>query len=600
VQGTASLLDKHFRLLWHGRRTALPRHQTLSATLDWSYKLLSGTEQLVLRRLAIFVAGFSFAAALEVTSDGLDAAEVTETLATLVDKSMVTLDGATAMRYRLLETTRAYAWQKLIESGEDQQIARRACEHLFYAAEKFGSELWARPSPESIDFFHSNLGNVRAALEWCFSDPGDKVLGAKLTGASACLFLQAGLLPECAAWTERAVGVLDNSSQGTRLELELLACFSQSLMVTRGNVPAVHAAIVQALDLAQHLKTAPMELYLLQVLYKWQIRSGDFRSLGELTGRIETVSKQVADPLADAIANDFLAVTCFFTGNNHEVQRHAQIALAAPIHLSKLSLASFEHMNRARAISALNLWVLGYPEQAMMTALEAIQEADELNHPFVLCYVLMACLRVALETGHTQRAEELIQRLSSLATKHHLFTYARASVGWEGCLSVSRGEVSRGIQLLKTAIEALHQDGYELYRAQFSVTLAEGLAKAGDHEAAYTAICEAVTWAQTRGRILDVINLLRVKGEILSSMPRQHASEGETCLLQALQLAKERGLLSLELRSGISLARLWAGRGEMSRARDFLEPIFSRFSEGFQTHDLLAAAKLLEELRSRA
>jgi predicted ATPase len=302
--------------------------------------------------------------------------------------------------------------------------------------------------------------------------------------------------------------------------------------------------------------------------------------------------------LADAIANDFLAVTCFFTGNNREVQRHAQIALAAPIHLSKLNLASFEHLNRARAISSRNLWVLGYPEQAMMTALESIQEADELNHPFTLCYVLMACLVVALETGDGPRAEELIQRLSSLATKHHLFTYARACVGWEGWLAVSRGDLSRGIQLLQTAIEALHQDGYELYRPQFSLPLAEGLAKAGKHEAAYTAICEAVTWAQTRDRIVDLSDLLRVKGEILSSMPRQHASEGETCLLQALQLAKERGLLSLELRSGISLARLWADRGEMRRARDFLEPIFSRFSEGFQTRDLLAAAKLLEEIRS--
>jgi predicted ATPase/DNA-binding winged helix-turn-helix (wHTH) protein len=415
VQGTASLLDKHFRLLWHGRRTALPRHQTLSATLDWSYKLLSGTEQLVLRRLAIFVAGFSLAAALDVASEGLDAAEVTETLATLVDKSMVTFDGATAMRYRLIETTRAYAWQKLIESGEDQKVARRACEHLFHAVEKFGPELWARPRPESIDFFVSNLGNLRAALDWCFSEKGDKTLGARLTGASACLFLQAGLLPECAAWAERAVGVLDTASKGTRLELELLACFSQSLMVTRGNVPAVHAAIVRALDIAERLKTAPMELYLLQMLYKWQIRSGDFRGLGEFTGRIETVTKRVADPLADAIANDFLAVTCFFTGNNREVQRHAQIALAAPIHLSKLNLASFEHLNRARAISSRNLWVLGYPEQAMMTALESVQEADELNHPFTLCYVLTACLAVALETGDGPRAEELIQRLSSLA-----------------------------------------------------------------------------------------------------------------------------------------------------------------------------------------
>jgi predicted ATPase/DNA-binding winged helix-turn-helix (wHTH) protein len=607
VQGTASLLDKHFRLLWHGRRTALPRHQTLRATLDWSYKLLSGTEQLVLRRLAIFVASFSLAAALDVASEGLDASEVTETLGTLVDKSLVTLDTATAMRYRLLETTRAYAWPKLIESGEDQKVGRRACEHLVDAIEKFGFELWARPSPESIDFFHSNLGNLRAALDWCFSEKGDKALGAKLTGATACLFLQADLLPECAAWAERAIGVLDPSSKGTRLELELLACFSQSLMDTRGNDPAARAAIDRALDIAKRLKTAPMELYLLQALYKWQIRSGDLRGLGELTSRIDTVTKQVVDPLVDAIASDALAVTCFFTGNNREVQRHTQIVLAAPIHLSKLNLASFEHLSRARAISALNLWVLGYPEQAMMTASAAVEEADQLTHPFVLRRVLMACLRVAslrvaLETGDWPRAEQLIQQLSSMATKYHLLTYARTLVGWEGWLAVSRGDLPRGIQLLQTAIEALHQDGYELYRPQFSVMLAEGLANAGEHEAAYTAISEAIAWANSRDRTLDLIELLRLKGEISGSILQRHASqsEGETCLLQALQLAKERGLLSLELRSGKSLARLWAHRGEISRARDLLEPIFSRFSEGFQTRDLLAAAKLLKELRSRA
>jgi predicted ATPase/DNA-binding winged helix-turn-helix (wHTH) protein len=607
VQGTASLLDKHFRLLWHGRRTALPRHQTLRATLDWSYQLLSSTEQLVLRRLAIFVASFSLAAALDVASEGLDASEVTETLGTLVDKSLVTLDNATAMRYRLLETTRAYAWQKLSESAEDQKVARRACEHLLNAAEQFGSELWAGPRPESIEFFHSNLGNLRAALDWCFSERGDKTLGAKLAGASTCLFLQAGLLSECAAWAERGVGVLDPSSKGTRLELELLARFSQSLMDTRGNAAAVRDAITRALDIAKRLKTAPMELYLLQLLYKWQIRTGDFRGLGELTGRIEALTKQVADPLADAVASDVLAVTCFFTGNNREVQRHAQIALAAPIHLSKFNLASFEHLNRARAISTLNLWVLGYPEQAMMAAIKAVAEADELAHPVVLCRVLMACLRVAclqvaLETGDCPRAEQLIQQLSSMATKYHLLTYARTLLGWEGWLAVSRGELSRGIHLLQTAIDALHRDGFELYRPQFTVVLADGLANAGEQEAANTAICEAITWADSRDRKLDLIELLRVKGEILSSISQRNASEseGETCLLQALQLAKERGLLSLELRSGISLARHWAQRGEISRACDLLEPIFGRFTEGFQTRDLLAAATLLKELRSRA
>ncbi len=341
VQGTASLLDRQFRLLWRGRRTALPRHQTLSATLDWSYNLLSATERLVLRRLAVFVGSFSLEAALDVVAESLDPAELTETLATLVDKSLLTSDRTTAMRYRLLDTTRAYAWQKLTESGEDLKIVRRHCEHMIHALEQFGATIWAPSSPESIDFFVLNLGNLRAALEWSFSDQGDSGLGAKLTGASACLFFQAGLLPECAAWTERAIGALDTLSKGTPLELELLACFASSFMITRGNDPTTHTALVRALDIAERLKAAPMQLYLLHALYKWQIRSGDLRGFRELTDRVATVAKEIPDPLADAIAHGCFAITCFFTGDNHEVRRHAHIALAAPVHLSKLNAGEF-------------------------------------------------------------------------------------------------------------------------------------------------------------------------------------------------------------------------------------------------------------------
>jgi predicted ATPase len=599
VQGTASLLDKQFRLLWRGRRTALPRHQTLSATLDWSYNLLSPTERLVLRRLAVFVGGFSLEAALDVAAEGLDPAELTETLATLVDKSLVTSDRTAAMRYRLLDTTRAYAWQKLTESAEDLKVLRRHCEHMVHALERFGATITLLPSPASIDFFVLNLGNLRAALEWSFSDQGDHGLGAKLAGASACLFFQAGLLPECASWTERAMEALDTLGIGTRLELELLACFASSFMVTKGNVLAAHTALVRALDIAERLNAAKMQLYILHTLYKWQIRSGDLRGFRELTDRVATVAKEMADPLADAIAHGFFAVTCFFTGDNREVRRHARIALTAPVHVSKLSLASFGYLHRVRSVLARNLWVLGYPEQAMATNEEAVQEAENLNHPFSLCYVLMSCVMVPLETGDWQRAEELIHRLSSIATKHHLFTYARAAVGWQGRLAISRGELSRGIELLRLALAAMHEDGYELYRPQLSVTLAEGLAKMGERELAYSTICEAVSWAETRGRVLELIELSRVKGEILTSMSPQDAGEGEACLLESLKLARELGLLSYELRSGISLAKLWAGRAQRDKALELLDPIFNRFSEGFQTRDLVAAAQLLRQLRSR-
>jgi predicted ATPase/DNA-binding winged helix-turn-helix (wHTH) protein len=599
VRGTAALLDKQFRLLWHGRRTALPRHQTLSATLDWSYNLLTPTEQLVLRRLAVFVGGLSLEAALAVVAESLPLAELTETLATLVDKSLLSSDRTAATRYRLLDTTRAYASQKLSESGEDLKVLRRHCEHMILATERFAATIWARPRPESIHFFVSNLGNLRAALEWSFSAEGDTCLGAKLAAASACLFFQAGLLPECAAWTERALDALDGSSKGTHLELELLAFFTSSLMVTRGNGPPIHTALTRAVAIAERIKTAPMQLYFLHALYKWQIRSGDLRGFKELTDRVETVAKQVADPLADAIAHGFFAVTCFFTGANREVSRHAHIALTAPVHLSKLNLASFGHLHRVRSTLARNLWILGYPEQGAASAEEAIQEAENLNHPVTLCYILMSCVMVPLETGDWQRAEEMNHRLSIIATKHHLLTYARASVGWQGRLAVSRGDLSRGIELLQTALAALREDGYELYRPQLSVALAEGFAKSGQHELAYSTICEATAWAETRGRILSFIDLLRVKGEILTSLSQQDTGEAEGCLLQSLQLARERGLLSLELRTGISLARLWADLGHRDKALAFLDPIFNQFSEGFQTRDLVAATYLLQQLRSR-
>jgi predicted ATPase len=598
VQGTASLLNKQFGLLWRGRRTALPRHQTLSATLDWSYNLLSPTEQLVLRRLAVFVGGFSLEAALEVASESLGPAELTETLATLVDKSLLTSDRMTAMRYRLLDITRTYAWKKLTESGEDLKIVRRHCENMLHALEQFGATIWAPPNPESIHFFVLNLSNLRAALEWSFSDQGDTGLAAKLTGASACLFFQAGLLPECAAWTARAIGALDTSDKSTHLELELLACFATSFMITSGNDPTTHTALLHALDIAERLKAAPMQLYLLQALYKWQIRSGDLRGLRELTDRIATVTKQIADPVADAIVHGSYAVTRFFTADNHKVRRHARIALAAPLHLSKLNHASFGVLHGTRSIQARNFWVLGYPDQAAATAEKAVQEAENLDHPFTLCYIFMSCVMVPLCNGDWQRAEELIHRLSSIATKHHLFTYARASVGWQGALAVLRGDLSGGIALLQTALVALHEDGYELYRPQLSGILAGGLANAGKRELAYSTICEAVTWAEARARILNFIDLLRVKGEVLTSMSERHASEGEACLLRSLQLARERGLLAFELRIAISLARFWASRAQRDEALELLDPIFDRFSEGFQTRDLVAAADLLQQLKN--
>jgi hypothetical protein len=126
------------------------------------------------------------------------------------------------------------------------------------------------------------------------------------------------------------------------------------------------------------------------------------------------------------------------------------------------------------------------------------------------------------------------------------------------------------------------------------LTLAEGLASAGQYELAYNTICEAVAWAEKRARTLHFIELLRAKGDISTSIS---AIEAEACLLESLELARQSGLLALELRAGVSLARFWAARDQHSKALELLDPVFNRFSEGFQTRDLVVAANLLQQLR---
>ncbi|HWN12851.1 MAG TPA: BTAD domain-containing putative transcriptional regulator, partial [Candidatus Dormibacteraeota bacterium] len=183
LEELAVRLDDRFRLLTGGHRTALPRHQTLRATLDWSYELLSAVERTVLRRLAIFVGGFALEAASAVaTAADLGAPEVMDSVTNLAAKSLVVVEAAGAVtRYRLLETTRAYALEKLTASGELEQVARRHAEYCRDLFERAEVEWETRTTVEWVAAYGRQIDNVRAALDWAFSPSGDASIGAALT-----------------------------------------------------------------------------------------------------------------------------------------------------------------------------------------------------------------------------------------------------------------------------------------------------------------------------------------------------------------------------------------------------------------------------------
>ena len=170
VEQLAHLLDERFRVLTGGRRTALPRHQTLRATLDWSYGLLSEHERTVFNRLAAFAGGFTLEAASAVASDDvIDKIEVIELLTHLIARSLVVADtNTTGKRYRLLETTRAYALERLNESGDGDQSRTR---HLaFYLALAEEAEPKIQGGPEQRTWLKRldlERENFLAAHAWC-------------------------------------------------------------------------------------------------------------------------------------------------------------------------------------------------------------------------------------------------------------------------------------------------------------------------------------------------------------------------------------------------------------------------------------------------
>src|SRR5262249_35861223 len=149
IRSLATHLDDRFRLLMRGRRTAMPRHQTLAAALDWSYQFLSEADRAILRRLGVFVGGFTLDGATAVAGGGIAGTDIVDRLADLVTKSLIAVDTSGPIsHFRLLDTTRVYAGQKLVESGEHDTVARSHADYYVGLLARAGIEAGERPLDE--------------------------------------------------------------------------------------------------------------------------------------------------------------------------------------------------------------------------------------------------------------------------------------------------------------------------------------------------------------------------------------------------------------------------------------------------------------------
>ena len=215
-----------------------------------SHSLIGEREQTVLRRLSRFVGPFTLDAAEAVASDdGIDPAEVAEDLAQLAAKSLVVADTSEdKARYRLLETTRAYAHAKLDAAGEVDATARK---HALYYAELL--DLFKARNRKLGEFGAEHIANARAGLAWCFSAAGDAELAVRLANGSTRLFREFSLLGECWQWCDRALRILPEFMRDTYWELNLHASIGYCLMFTQGNSEQTCTAFEKGLTIAQAL-----------------------------------------------------------------------------------------------------------------------------------------------------------------------------------------------------------------------------------------------------------------------------------------------------------------------------------------------------------
>jgi predicted ATPase/DNA-binding SARP family transcriptional activator/DNA-binding CsgD family transcriptional regulator len=197
-------LGRSLDLLTRGARTADRRHRTLRATLDWGYGLLGGPEQALFGRLSVFAGGFTLEAAESVAGrGGIEEKQVVELLTTLVEKSLVVAEESweRGARYRLLEPVRQYAWEKLVEGGEEDDIRRRHARFFLALAEEAEPGLRGPRQVEWLDRLEQEHDNLRAALAWSLEED----LGARLAGALSLFWYTRGYLSEGRSYLEAAV-----------------------------------------------------------------------------------------------------------------------------------------------------------------------------------------------------------------------------------------------------------------------------------------------------------------------------------------------------------------------------------------------------------
>lgn len=397
-----SRLDDRFRLLTTGYRTALPRQQTLWATVDWSFDLCSTREQLLWRRASVFAGSFGLEAIEHVCSgDGLASEDMLDLLDGLVDKSvLIAEEHSGAVRYRLLETLRQYGQHKLRDADEEPTLRRRHADWYLRLVEQ-GEVEWF--GPRQIEWFTRTRlehANLRGALEFCLSTPGETKTGLRMAAALCFYWIACGFVREGRHWLDRALAVAVEPS-----EVRAKALWVNGwITTTQGELAAGEALLAECHELARQLGDEVASAHALHKLGLVTLFGGD------MSGGVAFMEEALTRLRALGELNSYgimaqvqLAMTSSLQG---KVDRAAELAQQA----HEICAARDERWIRSSALYALARieWRRGHLEWATNYGCESLRIKQTLNDLVGIVLVVEQLAWIAASGDQHKRAAVLL------------------------------------------------------------------------------------------------------------------------------------------------------------------------------------------------
>jgi predicted ATPase/class 3 adenylate cyclase len=606
-QALAERLGNRLKLLKGGARDLPERHQTLRSTIDWSYETLDPQEQELLQVLAVF-SGTTLEAVETVVEGAAGAGEVEpdvlEGLASLVNKSLVRQsdDGDGNARFRMLETIREYARERLDGNAALCARARRA--HASYYAE-FARRQWdaltGTGRDAALDALTRELENVRTAWRYWAAERNLEELG-KFTDPLWLLYDARGWYHATVQLTSELLEILATTAstpERAREEIVLQTGLARGLLATRGYTEEVERAYERALELCKGVGEIPQLFPVLRGLSSFYLLRGDYAKGAEMGQRILALGEKLDDNEMKVEGHLVLGENLSNADGLEPGMAHLEKAIAtynsAEPQARRLRLGSHPGV-LCRSVSAMFLWLTGYPERARQRSAEGITVARMLNHPFSLTYAQFHYGYLQYWLGYPEIVRERGRMVMELAEEHGFEIWRAVGAALRGAGMVGSGEVEEGLQLLEQGVsEYRGLKSPPVFLPLLLTLYAAALGTAGRPADGIAMLNRAIEVAGDDAGNLMVAEVLALKGQLLLAVDRANAAEAEQLFQTALAVARQTNSRMPELRAATSLSALWKAQGKAEAARQVLAESYAGLTEGFELPDMVRARALLEE-----